>query len=379
MKVLFLISYYKIGDGASTALREFIKCSPFIDEYVVLCKWRISSEQDIRISTLDEVKLNGDFFLMSHFEIIHYFKTRNSDIFNRVIKMKDHYIPQTPVLTTVCQRPSYKSLLLSPFEIRNSSCIILIDKASYNDSIIRFISESRKKQIYLSGDFLICEQTSNVLFKSNKTDSIIFGRGSTLAKCPLNMIDIFDKIDVPNKIFCIVGIPKGDNWVRKKAKGRTDIIIYDQLPYEEWFKVCSSFDVCLYQIPKDSHASLDANLGLPMLMRKPVVFYGSDAHKERFIHGINGFVANSYDEIVEYATLLGKDENLRKSIGENARQTTIELMESLKQNPKFMKTYYNLKPAERCNIPLWYRLFYFYRCYRSIIRLFFNLYPLKVN
>ena len=95
------------------------------------------------------------------------------------------------------------------------------------------------------------------------------------------MIDIFDRISISNKIFCIVGIPKGDNWVRRKAKGRNDIIIYDLLPYEEWLKVCATFDVCLYQIPVDSHASIDANLGLAMLMNKPVVYYGSEAPKER--------------------------------------------------------------------------------------------------
>lgn len=178
-----------------------------------------------------------------------------------------------------------------------------------------------------------------------------------------------------NKIFCIVGIPKGDNWVRRKAKGRNDIIIYDLLPYEEWLKVCATFDVCLYQIPVDSHASIDANLGLAMLMNKPVVYYGSEAPKERFIHGENGFIAETYDEIVKYATLLGKDEDLRKRIGVQARKTTVELIEGLNRKSQYAELYYNLKPALPCRIPLSYRFTYLLRCFRPLIRMILNWYP----
>ena len=282
---------------------------------------------------------------------------------------------QIPVLTTVCQRPSFKSLLLSPFEIQHSSYIVLIDKASYNDSIIRFIPQERRKQIYFSGDPGLCEQTSGISFKRNENGPIIFGRGTSLPKCPLNMIDIFDRISISNKIFCIVGIPKGDNWVRRKAKGRSDIIIYDLLPYEEWLKVCATFDVCLYQIPVDSHASIDANLGVAMLMNKPVVYYGSEAPKERFIHGENGFIAETYDEIVKYATLLGKDEDLRKRIGTQARKTTVELIEGLNRKSQYAELYSNLKPALPCRIPLCYRFTYLLRCFRPLIRRILNWYP----
>lgn len=375
MKVLFLISYYKIGDGASNALNEFIRNSTFIDDYDILCRWKVSSDPDLHIKQFDEVDSITDYLRKKSFSCIHYFKTRNSDIFYRVVKSAMQVSLQIPVLTTVCQRPSFKSLLLSPFEIQHSSYIVLIDKASYNDSIIRFIPQERRKQIYFSGDPRLCEQTSGISFKRNENGPIIFGRGTSLSKCPLNMIDIFDRISISNKIFCIVGIPKGDNWVRRKAKGRNDIIIYDLLPYEEWLKVCATFDVCLYQIPVDSHASIDANLGLAMLMNKPVVYYGSEAPKERFIHGENGFIAETYDEIVKYATLLGKDEDLRKRIGVQARKTTVELIEGLNRKSQYAELYYNLKPALPCRIPLCYRFTYLLRCFRPLIRMILNWYP----
>ena len=94
-------------------------------------------------------------------------------------------------------------------------------------------------------------------------------------------------IIVPKKEFHIVGIPEGDNWVRKEAKRRSNVKVYPILPYEEWFELCKDFDVSLYQLPKKAYSSIDANMGLPMLMQKPTVYYGPLAPKERMIHGEN--------------------------------------------------------------------------------------------
>ena len=154
MKVLFLISYYKIGDGASNALNEFIRNSTFIDDYDILCRWKVSSDPDLHIKQFDEVD-------------------SITDIFYRVVKSAMQVSLQIPVLTTVCQRPSFKSLLLSPFEIQHSSYIVLIDKASYNDSIIRFIPQERRKQIYFSGDPRLCEQTSGISFKRFSAEGLL--------------------------------------------------------------------------------------------------------------------------------------------------------------------------------------------------------------
>lgn len=86
MKVLFLISYYKIGDGASSALNEFIRNSTFIDDYDILCRWKVSSDPDLHIKQFDEVDSITDYLRKKSFSCIHYFKTRNSDIFYRVVK-----------------------------------------------------------------------------------------------------------------------------------------------------------------------------------------------------------------------------------------------------------------------------------------------------
>ena len=87
------------------------------------------------------------------------------------------------------------------------------------------------------------------------------------------------------------------------------------------------------------------------------------------------FIAETYDEIVKYATLLGKDEDLRKRIGVQARKTTVELIEGLNRKSQYAELYYNLKPALPCRIPLCYRFTYLLRCFRPLIRMILNWYP----
>ena len=190
------------------------------------------------------------------------------------------------------------------------------------------------------------------------------------------MFEVFDNIDVPNKEFHIVGIPRDGNWVHKEALKRHNVKFYGFLPYEEWFDVCKTFDVVLYQIPEESHASIDGNLGLPMLMKKPSVYYGSEAPKERFINGVNGFIANNKKEISYYATLLGKNFELRKRMGEKARETTISNFSYKKKMSLYEKVYHEatLYDNVKIRIPLSYYIIYVCRCYRRIIQETFGIY-----
>lgn len=362
-----------MGDGVSNALYSQIDNKNNWDEYLVVCKWKYLVQDHFHI-----VEFNNETqeeLCQTSFDCIHYFKGTSSNILEQVMSTYKRRNIEIPVLTTVCQSVSYKTLMLSPYEIKATDHFVFIDKASYNNPIISFIPKDLKAQIYLSSPEELKRKTDKVKFKENSNGVIIYGRGSTLSKCPKNMFEVFDKIDIPDKLFYIVGIPLTDNWVRKEAKKRENVIVYPPLPYDKWFDVCAEFDICLYQIPENSHASIDANLGLPMLMRKPVVYYGPDAPKERFEHGKNGFVAANVDEIPYYATLLGKNEDMRRKIGKCARESSLSMLSYQKRIDSYNKIYSNLKKhVLSVNIPLKYYLIYIRYNYRRIFRSFFNFY-----
>ena len=368
ISILYVVSTYKIGDGVSTAVySQIFDNNPH--KYLVVAKWLYSSQDNLNIIEYTESKLKQE-LLLNQYNVIHYLKGNNSDILNRVLKVTKKLGQTIPVLTTVCQNPAFSYLLLSPFELRHSSHFVFIDKVSYNSSLISFIPKKLKSQIYLAGGSGK-ELSKNVEYVKRDDGKVIFGRGSTFSKCPKDMFEIFDRIDCPTKEFHIVGVAKEGNWVAEEAKKRNNVVMYGFLPYNEWVEVCKSFDIYLYQLPVDCHASLDGTLGLAMWMKKPVVYYGCEAPKERFDHEVNGYVAETEDDIVKYSNLLAKDFELRKKIGQAGRDSIeIKIGTSQTKNEKYLKAYNECLSNQgiRIKIPFSYFAFYIKRAWKRILR-----------
>lgn len=363
MRILFLISIYQVGDGASAGVYTLIKEDPHIKDYLLICREKISAQNELSIKEISRKEEIINILNKNKYDLIHYIKARPSNVFKLTIEALYELQLAIPIITTVCQRPSYPGLLLTHFELKHTDHFVFIDKASYNDKLISFIPLNKRSMAYLTRRQSYID-TENIPPKKNTNGPIIYGRGSTLNKCPKNMFDIFDRINIPNKIFYIVGIPEGNNWVRKEAAKRNNVKVYPLLPYKEWFELCKQFDISLYQIPVNSYSSIDANLELPMLMQKPTVYYGSAAPKERFVHGINGFVANSDEEIIEYATILGKDEELRHKIGIKAREMTMQMFSYQKRIDIYYRIYSDLlilKKTKPIKIPFKYYVIYAFK------------------
>ena len=376
MRIIFLLSLYKDGDGVSDALANYVKERGDGNKHLIVAKWNYAKKSDLNV-----VEYGSDEFQQIDFkeyDLIHYFKGTSSNVLRQFLASLKKKGLKLQVVTSICQRPSYKSLLMSPYEIKKTDCFVMIDKASYNDSILSFVPDSKKAQIYFCNSDDI-DNTQDIEYIQRTDGKIIFGRGTTLSKCPRDMFEIFDTINIPNKEFHIAGVPKGDNWVSKEAEKRDNVVLHGMLPFNKWFDVCKSFDVVLYYIPKDSHASIDANLGLAMNMRKPVVYMGCEAPKERFEHGVNGFVADNAAEFVEYAEKLAADFEYRKKIGECARQTVGVDFSPVKMVELYQKVYNAVvsesQQKEKVKIPLGYYFQYMKRCPKRILQETFDYYP----
>lgn len=353
MNILYVTTIYAVGDGTSKAVYSQIQIDQNVcDNYLVIAKIIRSSENDLNIATNKDVRRITDFLKKGNV-CIHYFKATYSNVLMDILQLSGYNVP---VITTICQVPSYINLWLTPYEIKHSWHFVFIDKAAYNNSLVNFIPSKIKSQIYCSG----IHRDYSYLKKENHGDKIVYGRGSTSIKCPQNMFDVFDKIDIPNKVFRIVGI-ENDSWIRVEAAKRKNVEVYGMLPHEKWLEICNTFDVFLYHIPKDCHSSLDGTLGQAMLLGIPVVYMGSEAPKERFHGNENGFVANSIDEMAYYATVLGKDINLRKQIGEKGRLSTIADFDPLISQQKYLEIYNRMSSCHNVRIPFLYRLKFFFK------------------
>lgn len=336
MKIISIIDWFRIGNGATsaiTAIDRFLK--PAGIEHTIICDYfdgQLPSNAHVWSESLLPKIMDS-----CEQTIFHYYLSggiRGKGIFKNLITWCKRNSCKVPIVTTVLQRPSYPYSILTPYIINNSSHLIFIDKASYNDQLYSFIPEDRKSMFYCS--FPISDERITHLDNlakqresHNKEVQFIYGRGSVINKCPKDTIDIFKKISVKSKYFIICGVDD-DTWIAKDAKGELNIETMPNKSYQEWEAICSTFDVFLYYLPKDTYSSLDGNLGLAMKLGIPPIVYGPVAPKERIIHGINGFIANTKDEIIEYAEKLYEDDELRKTMGKNARDMTYSMLHGRK-------------------------------------------------
>lgn len=322
MKVLYLIRRCAPLDGAARTLLRLIESNPSVEAHVA-CRYRFGHIDSVAVTEVDSCAAMQKVIADGGYDIIHYFRTSGYELFDWAVKALKRLRLDTPIITTICQRPSYPQLLPSPAELTRSVRVVMIDRAAMNDPLFDFVATDRKKHIYFGATQRDIDLTGRLAASWQPTPGrVVFGRGSTPGKVPADYCRITDRITTPGKHVIIAGIPSGSS-VRRQAEGRDYVEMVDALPYDEWLKLCNGFDVFLYYLPKDGHSSIDGTLGQAMMLGKPVVYYGPAAPAERLIHGVNGFIAGKPSEIPEYCDRLGADAELRRRMGTSARQSTI--------------------------------------------------------
>lgn len=357
MKVLYFIDNYYQNGGACRALRDLIYSNRSNHEYVVYCSKVFSLDKtssfEIEIGTAESIL---DFYIEHNYNLIHYFRADGGAVLKDLGRLIKRRHLKIPILTTVCQKPSFKLFQLSPKEIKASDYIVFIDKAAFNDKFYTFIDDKRKKVIYFGMPEETIKYTAELIKVPHNNSCPVIGRASLLTKVPLDTFEVFDNIKNPKEITIIGG---GDNigTFLKLANQHTDYktTIIEQLPYREYLQELNKFDIFLYYLPLDAHSSIDFTLGEAMLLEKPCVYYGPDAPKERFDDRVNGFVAKSKSELSEICNMLINDMVLQRKIGKNARISTIKNFSYLNTVKEYNALYHQILMDEtpnRQDIPL---------------------------
>lgn len=338
LNIAVLIDVYNEKGGASNVavdygrrLREYGYESYIVANNIV--KNQTLPDDILIINSICEAKT---FLVDNDISVVHYFKSQkrlfSSSIIYKFTKAADKIQRKLKTLITVCQRPSNLGTILTPFEVERSNFLVFIDKAAFLDPLYDFIPEDKKTWMYLSSTKEMikkseCEQYVKKDYEPSSLGFITFGRGSTLNKCPKDLLDLYDKIQInQNKKFIIVGMPESNNWLEQsiKRRGGDDISTYPTLKLIDYAKIVSSFDVMLYYLPQNAHSSIDGSLTMALRLGVPVVVYGPEAPKESIVHGENGYIANTKEEFVNFAKALADDKTLREKIGKKARELFIQ-------------------------------------------------------
>lgn len=345
MKVLFIIDLYLSKGGASRALQLYMQNNQELEEPVAFCRCLEKDDSDstaVQRASADEIL---DYYLEHHYQCLHYFRSNGWVLFKQLMQAAKQRGIHLPVLTTVCQQPDYRGMMLQPFEITHSDMLVFIDKAACNCPLYSFIPKERKAMIYCSFNTQSTkEETIRLADRARKTNPVpVIGRASSLNKCPDDMFDVYDLLDEPKKILVIGGYDsKTTARIKRhcdKRKGSYAVEMTGELPYDEYMQRMTEIDIFLYHLPADAYSSVDGTLGAAMLMGKPCVYMGPPAPEERFEHGFNGFVAHSREELAKYTNMLIHDPALREKMGANARMTTLRDFSSEVTFPKYNALY----------------------------------------
>lgn len=368
-KVVFCIDNYIKDGGASSALINYCRNNPFLESPVIFCRNLITNGRK-----LDEQVQKGsgkdiiDFYIEHSYDLIHWFKSDGDELFFQItdeLKKRKVFIP---IVTTMCQQPTFPFYQLSIREIEYSLVTVFIDKTAYDNRYYSFIPKKNKRMIYFGTkkDHFAFYEKMVKSYNPQKAEGepIIYGRGSSLIKCPRDMFEVFDAIAPPKK-FIIVG--DGDRtWIEKeiaKRKNQYEIELIGNLPYLKWLEVESTFDVFLYYLPPDAYSSIDGTLGEAMLMSKPVVYCGPEAPKERFENGYNALVADHPSEIAPLCNKLADDPLLREKMGRMACETTkrdFKLETTISKYNELYRDVLDMSYKDFPQVPVFVRLKYFY-------------------
>jgi len=370
-KIVYLIDRYTSSDaaGAVVAVRDLYDALLNRYDITIICGVAEGLDRESRSVVVASPIKTFQFLVKNKIDIIHYFKATGRRYFSSLVSIMNKNDISITIITTICQKPSYQGLELSPCEIKNSAYIVFIDKSAYNDRYYQFISDDHKRIVYFGYTKKQQQLIEDIRSKTYPIyrDYIHFGRGSSLNKCHTEMISTYCMIDAPHKKFTFVGGHKLPERIRENVEKSSDVEWIPAIPYSDWLRLCANFDVFLYQLPEDAYSSIDGTLGDAMLLGIPPIVYGPEAIKERIHHGQNGFVANTIEEVVKYANILSCDTNLRNRLGEQARETTLAEFPFTKTVEEYSnmyeKAHNKYKPK---SLPLTFYFFFYFRLFRVL-------------
>lgn len=366
MNIIYCINDYAgfHGAGATNALRLLISVNKDLERYQILCKnyiLREGKKEDDVIEACGADVVNE--FEKGDYLCVHWIRSNKYDLFQEIVHEMNRRKVRIPIITTVCQKPSWRESLITPIEIKNSSLFIFIDKTSYCDPFYTFIPKERKKMIRFGG-----YDSENVQFydemisqKQNRGDDyIIYGRGGSLNKCPKDMFEVYDQINSPKKIV-IIGDGE-DGWIKKEIIRRKDdyeIDLKSSMSYTDWLLQVMEFDVFLYYLPQMAYSSTDGTMLDAMMLKKPVVYCGPEAPKEFLIDGYNARIARSKEELSTICNELAQNASERKMLGENARKTVMENMNVETLKNAYSQVYKTIVYQRPLAIPLSFKWWYY--------------------
>ena len=328
LNVVSMLNYGGTGEALASHVRDIGKAKPNIvcDIAVIHGNQRISEIAPFVRNVINVINAEqfSSIITKENYDVIHWWRSTPDKLFSKVV----HNLPanRAPIILTLCQIPVNARYGLTNDEMQYSDIIVFICKAAYDHPSVRWLGEKSRRMIYFGITAFPYNLKSDVREHEKR---FVFGRGSTLNKCPKDMLRVFKDIPIPDAKFLIAG--KGDSCRTeflerqiKKEKLKERVKMVGQLNRPEWIEFLQGLDVFLYHLPKNIYSAIDGTVQDAMLSELPVVLLNGDGPRELVLHGESGFIAENKQEFIRYCVQLYEDAFLRERIGKAARQRILK-------------------------------------------------------
>lgn len=195
---------------------------------------------------------------------------------------------------------------------------------------ITYVSEMVKKIAGLAGEVIHHiphAERFKPIVKSpyQQSKSFIVGRISTdvLSKHHHSDPKVYRAIADLDMQVRIVGGTCLTPWVNQKQYQHDHISLLPMIPQADVAQTYSSFDCFYYRTPSTVREAYGLVVIEAMLSGLPVVCHRGGGYAEVIKHGVNGFLFNTDNEVIELISLLKNNANLRQEIGINASKIMI--------------------------------------------------------
>jgi len=331
LKVLHIISQLNrggMGDALISLIRDLNEIRPDIISEVASI-YGCERHDDVKpFATKIYTSLSAGHLISlienGKYDVLHWWRATPDHKFSKVVRKLSYQRP--PILLTLCQIPVNARYGLSLDELSYPDILIFICKSALEHHSVRCLPIESRRMIYFGVQRFDFETKSN---RKRKNKGFIFGRGSTLNKCPKDMLRLFKEIPIPDAKFLIAG--EGSPYelrnierqiIKEGLSGRVKLI--GQLNKHNWIKFLRSLDVFLYHLPENVYSAIDGTVQDAMLSELPVVLLGGTGPSELIVDGESGFIAQNKHEFIENCIKLFNDPSLRESIGKAARQRILK-------------------------------------------------------
>ena len=311
MKILHYVKVLTAG-GAGRMIRGLIRHLPHQSEVAVEWDHVDLPMGDIPVHTqlgpweMDRLLSNGDF------DLVHWHWWTDMPVMSWVHEAGLR-IPQVLTLHVYSQLPEHRM----PDRVMN-----MVDRIGYASSWSHELPCYRhlppeKAHFIIAGAEL--EEASALERQQHVGFHIGRCGGLDPAKCPPDLIRIFDRIEIPGARFTIAGPGSLLEPMRTEASMGTPGRYHLPGYLQDVYPLLGQLDVYCYQLPPHSYAASELNIQEAMVAGLPVVFLPSRGCRDLVQNEVTGLVVETENELVAACERLYHEPELRQRLGARAR------------------------------------------------------------